>query len=57
MRKPVRVFYVSIGHLSSIKAKELIEKFKAEVMAGENSVYYENFFVATKEETRIEVFP
>lgn len=57
MRKSVRAFYIRIGNMPPAKAKAFIDKFKDEVLNRENSVYYEDFFFATQDESRVEVFP
>lgn len=53
-RKKTRVFYVCVANLSPPKAKEYLDQVRE--TTSPSSIYYENFFIATTGESRVEVY-
>lgn len=57
-KRSTRVFYIDCGSLPPQKAKAHLDNLRHNVLAGIDSLNYENFFFATRDEdgSRIEVF-
>ncbi len=56
VRKATRVFYINTGNMPSAKARAHLEQVKQDIMATADTVFHENFFIATGDESSVEVF-